>query len=1049
MSDQALYDPRRSIAVSSSAGSGKTYTLTTRLLIMLLSGVELSQVLAITFTNAAANDIREELFNRVSELEAGKPSEVALFGSILSMDENRLRAMACDLRLKLIRQFSLLQISTIHSFFTRIIGCFPGETGVIDFTVIDDPDREALLEGSLVRFFDLLHRDKKLANRMYTLLTSRDERGIGAAGRFRGIYDLIHARYFMLENLTQALDDSIENIEQEFFKNRNFLLSQEYRRILESLVRIIDGYLNEHGEKKHPRSFVQSMKGFLQSGTIKILTDCAPFRDYRDGRLKNYLQRIAEGSPDGDGFVRLFHDAWRGLSNFHMSEMVYRVYTWLDVYVLIQRIYQSFKEPSHVIDFTDIELIARDFLTRLADYSFFRARLESGLGYILIDEFQDTSELQWSTLRPLIGNSIKEGGTLFYVGDVKQSIYRWRGGEPYLFDKVKEELEIREERLPYSYRQNRVLLDFVNGVFSSLSDETGGRFHYQEQDLPPHILDRERGFVHIKGLGGQEEIIAEVHGQLRTLQEAGVEPDDIAILCRKNTEVGAIERMLRDEGTTFNSAGRTRLLEDYCIRDILNAIRFVLDPHEPLFLAGLLRAPFFRYSYGSLDELTGEGKGAALQQLKTRDRPLWDRVQKVIRLSRYRSPSSFIMHLYGELDIFAVYPGKREPLMAFLELAYGFESGGESVRLKDFYRYLQANDKYITLRAGDQGGITVQTIHSAKGLEYHTVMLPFLSQRFHASLDQSLMYSRDREGRIDRFAIANRVYVDYYADQDEIDRIQRENDSNYQIDEINTLYVALTRARENLVILPLIGRGGESIGKMLLKVAGQDFDVEGETGLRIGDIVPSSVKKEERAREYVPTRPVKQMVEPEGSEWREQVETLSSVWRRGRREGLLRGIIFHAVIERIRKLPLGSGELNRLLDMASAREGGRYTEQEVTAAVKEVRPMILNVIADHRLTKYFSDKAVSELGIFSVRYQNLTGRIDRIYLGEEIEVIDFKTNPINGDAELGRLVEAYGEQVDAYCATVREIFPGRSVRGYLYFTGAADSKRLVQVGRKS
>jgi ATP-dependent exoDNAse (exonuclease V) beta subunit len=64
-------------------------------------------------------------------------------------------------------------------------------------------------------------------------------------------------------------------------------------------------------------------------------------------------------------------------------------------------------------------------------------------------------------------------------------------------------------------------------------------------------------------------------------------------------------------------------------------------------------------------------------------------------------------------------------------------------------------------------------------------------------------------------------------------------------------------------------------------------------------------------------------------------------------------------------------------------------------------------------------------------------------------VVDFKTNPIDGDAELGRLVEAYGEQVGAYCATVREIFPGRSVRGYLYFTGAADFKRLVQVGRKA
>jgi ATP-dependent exoDNAse (exonuclease V) beta subunit len=1006
---------------------------------MLLSNVDVSQILAITFTNAAANDIREELFSRVNALKAGSHTEIELFSEILSVDGESLRDMAEALRMRLIRQFSLLQISTIHSFFARLIGCFPRETGVIDFTVIDDPDRELLIEESMLRFFDMLHGNTKLTNRMFTLLTSRGERGIWTTGKFRTVYDLVHARYYMLESLMQALDENIEKIETDFFKLRGFLLSPKYRRILESLMNIIEGYLNERGEKNHPRRFVQTLQDFLRNGTIRTLTESAPFRDYGASGLKNYLQRIAENLPEHDRsrFLRFFQDAWRGLSNFHMAEMRYRAYTWLDVYVLIQRIYDSLKEPAHAIDFTDIELIARDFLTGLTDFSYFHRRIESGTRYVLIDEFQDTSELQWSTLRPLVSNSMAQGGTLFYVGDVKQSIYRWRGGEPYLFDRVKEELGIQEAFLPYSYRQNRVLLDFVNRIFRSLSEETGGNFHYQEQHLPPQIEDREQGYVHILSFAQKEELMENVCEQIRRLSESNVELDDIAVLCRKNAEVADIEHLLRDQGIPFNSAGRTRLLDDYCIRDMVNTLRLVIDPDEPLFLAGLLRAPFFRLRYTDMLELCKDGQHAIMQQLKVLNPSVWEKVQTIIRLSRYTTPSGFLMNLYGELDVFSVYPGKREPLLAFLELAYAFESGRDSVRLGDFDRYLQDNDRYITLRAGDHGGVTVQTIHSAKGLEYHSVILPFLTQRAHAALDGSLLCGRDRDGKIGRFAIANRVYVDYFAHRTEIEHLQHENDLNYQIDEINTLYVAFTRAKENLVVLPLLRGRGESIGGMMLRVLGVEADGE----LRMGKPVASSKTVEEFSREFVPAR------ETTGAATvkRDEVREFPEMVRRGRREGLLRGLIFHAVIEMIQGLPLNGEELERLLRIAASREGRGYTGEEVASAVKEVRPMVLNVIADQRLEKYFYDRAMSELNIFSSQYQNLLGRIDRIHLGEEIDVIDFKTNPVNSGEELEKLSEMYGEQVASYCSTLSHIFPGKKVHGYLYFTGASPDERLVQV----
>jgi exodeoxyribonuclease V beta subunit len=727
--------------------------------------------------------------------------------------------------------------------------------------------------------------------------------------------------------------------------------------------------------------------------------------------------------------------------------MQYRIYTWLDVYMLVQDIYNSLKGASHVIDYADIELIARDFLLRLEDYGYFRSRLESGIRYILIDEFQDTSELQWSALRPLIANCIEGGGALFYVGDVKQSIYRWRGGEPFLFNRARKEFGIHEEILPYSYRQNRTLLDFVNDVFNALGEKSDSRFVYSDQHLPPHLADKERGYVFLRGIGGEEELAAEILKQIHSLEQGGVAVDDIAILCRTNNEVGMIETLLRDSGIAFNSAGKTRLLDDYCVRDILNAIGFVLHPDEPLFLNGLLRAPFFRCSFPFLDELSEQGTGGTMQQLKAREPKLWEAVQDILRLSRYTTPAGFVMELYRELDMFVQYPDRREPLMAFLELAYEFESSRDNVRITDFYRYLHENYERIVLSAGDHGGVTVQTIHSSKGLEYHSVIIPFLKQRFHAKLDGSFMYSRDDGGNIEHLAIAGKVYIHYHTDQQRIVRLQRENDIDYQTDEINTLYVALTRARENLIVLPQINVRSESVGTVLLHTARENTDME--DGLRIGEIVASRDEGEKEKKQYVHVKPLKQ---PEASgvpAWQDQEEVFSTAYRKSRRDGLIRGTLFHAVIERINDLPLNEEQLETLLAVSASREGRGYTKEELASAIRDVRPMVLNVIADPDLAKYFSDRATAELSIVSDRYQNLLGRIDRIYMGKEIEVIDFKTNPVQDDSEHERLVESYREQIDAYCSVLAEIYPNRQVHGYLYFTGAVESKRMVEVWRKT
>jgi ATP-dependent helicase/nuclease subunit A len=130
MNERDIYRPMHSIALSSSAGSGKTFALTTRLISMLMGGISPSDILAITFTNLAANEIRNKLFERISSLVQGDRDEVSYFSTILNETPEGVIGKASRLKRELIRKFSLLQISTIHSFFASMVKSFPYETGL-------------------------------------------------------------------------------------------------------------------------------------------------------------------------------------------------------------------------------------------------------------------------------------------------------------------------------------------------------------------------------------------------------------------------------------------------------------------------------------------------------------------------------------------------------------------------------------------------------------------------------------------------------------------------------------------------------------------------------------------------------------------------------------------------------------------------------------------------------------------------------------------------------------------------------------------------------
>jgi ATP-dependent exoDNAse (exonuclease V) beta subunit len=297
------------------------------------------------------------------------------------------------------------------------------------------------------------------------------------------------------------------------------------------------------------------------------------------------------------------------------------------------------------------------------------------------------------------------------------------------------------------------------------------------------------------------------------------------------------------------------------------------------------------------------------------------------------------------------------------------------------------------------------------------------------------MYSKGPDGKIKNYALAARRYLDFNLDREGIVRIREENDLDYKIDELNILYVAMTRARENLLILPLEWKNRTTIGELLLSGCDPNYTRKAfPYGWERGSIVPSQKPAKRPEWKYVRVGVRAEVEQP-------SITTFEIVpkgqWKQ-RRGGLLKGTLVHGAIEMIRALPVDEETLERNMRSVACRENAEKKE-----AMGEAKKTLLNVIADQRLAKYFINRAVGELTIFSEKFQNLLGRIDRIYIGEEIEIIDFKTNPVEGPQELIELIGHYREQVDTYCSVLSSIYTKRRVRGFLYFTEVDYGRRLV------
>ncbi len=396
---------------------------------------------------------------------------------------------------------------------------------------------------------------------------------------------------------------------------------------------------------------------------------------------------------------------------------------------------------------------------------------------MLVDEFQDTNFIQWSVLEPIV-DEITSGigsnemlGSFFYVGDPKQSIYRFRDAESGLFNLpvMKYKDKIYEETLEYNYRSSKAVVDFVNKIFSSNQIKTMG-FDY-EQAVPNR---KEEGYVYAESNENfkkieNEELLHKIVDKINYLKENGFSYSDIAVLVRKNSSVDTVAAYLMRNNISVMSETTSALFYTPAAVIIISLMKYILLPQD------ILKEQAASYcDISNFDE--------KIENIRN-DINILDNFQVVLS----------IIKLFAVDDLFI----NDANLYSIIDLAYS--SSMNLSNFEDFMDDFEVKLKSTNKKSGDvnENSVKIMTVHKAKGLEFSAVILPDISHKM--QVGRNFMKVREDNFELSDIAAYTNKTDRFYSAK--LRKIYDAEEKKNKIDELNSLYVAATRAKDALFVL--------------------------------------------------------------------------------------------------------------------------------------------------------------------------------------------------------------------------------------------------------
>ncbi|KAA6224606.1 MULTISPECIES: RecB-like helicase [unclassified Campylobacter] len=694
------------LALEASAGSGKTFALSVRFVALILMGVKMNEILALTFTNKAAAQMKERIVNTFLNIEKDeKSAECAVLCELLNKYKAQLVAIRDSLKEDFLRQN--LHISTLDSFFSRLVRVFALNLGLMsDFDIVS--------EGSFDKniFINSLD-DENLDSLAHYLIQTEDKND-----KFFEFLNMLYNNAF------------VEEIKELSFPNKD-ALQEKY---LELRKFINDRYLNVKGYKNLTDQFQNenlNIKEFFTKAFIKNSTQ--------------YMEKCMQDSEfkaKREEFIEFANNYALNLREFKKAKLL----KLLQFYTYAK---DKYFKANNILSFADIAKKAFELIQgEYKDMIYFR--LDGRISHLLIDEFQDTSVIQYQIIKPIIaelvsGQGVKDFRSFFYVGDKKQSIYRFRGGKKELFDLVCNQFsQIQKENLKINYRSAKNIIDFVNEHFKNKYE------FYIPQELSSNAKE---GFLEVVELSKEVEFKQKsfemILQKVNFLQINGILLNDICVLCWKNDDANSICEFLKENNIQAFTQGDIKLINKANVKILVEYAKYCIFGDE-----------FYLHF---LNEMLGfKPKKLRLDLAKSTIQTLF----YLIKNLRLRLDLALVQ--------FIEYARKKENILKLL-----FEPCEE------------------TLKGEHNFGVNVMNVHKSKGLEFdNVILLDALSGN--KPDDTSLMLEYDiNQGwclEMSDDIRKNTNEINYKNFKDKRDKENLEED-------INKLYVALTRARDSLIII--------------------------------------------------------------------------------------------------------------------------------------------------------------------------------------------------------------------------------------------------------
>ncbi|MCK4325826.1 UvrD-helicase domain-containing protein, partial [bacterium] len=564
-----------------------------------------------------------------------------------------------------------------------------------------------------------------------------------------------------------------------------------------------------------------------------------------------------------------------------------------------------------------------------------------------IDEFQDTSRFQWENLSPLIEETLSKAGSLFYVGDKKQAIYEFRGGESALFDEVKTAFpsvadKIEEKYPEVNYRSRENIVSFINKTFSEnnlrlwierckLNEETTDiamllKTYAHSQQKPDQKEDKKGGLVKVERISPQEqlkkeEMDTEIGKHLVALIKKGIlgrfSPSDIAILVRTNNEASTVTRVLTGADISVASEKTLDISSNTLIQEIVSFLSFLDSPIDNLSFACFISGDIFQKVSGlSRDRVFSfllknrglEGPIRSSLYVLFRDRfpQVWKKyIEEYFNAVGFLPLYDLAFRILKKYNVFRDFPDDEGFFYQFLEVLK--ETGKEVVSsakpfLDYWYSEKEKKEDFQVVLPEYTNAVKVLTIHKAKGLGFPVVIIPF------AYLNNSpINEAFEKEGADS--AIPYYINKGYTAVSPRLKALYKERFSTRLLNELNTFYVAVSRAKDELYIfLPNYKR---ATGKLHVPLFPERHILQIGTPLDY-----SSREAGKKAKHLYPTL---------RNEWhdklhRPRIET-GELIDTARKEAIERGTLIHKFLAGVERLPEAWREgINKLFARVSGKD---------------------------------------------------------------------------------------------------------------------------------